>query len=337
MGDKPPSNEYDVIGLGNAIVDVLAHVDEEFLVRHELAKGTMTLVDAEGTLRLYRQLRDTVERSGGSAANSMVGLAALGSRAAYIGKVRDDALGELFARDIRAAKVSFSSTPAHEGPATARCLVLVTPDAQRTMLTFLGASTSLGPEDVDAETVRSAGVTFLEGYLWDPPQAKKAFLAAAKIAHGAGRRVALTLSDPFCVERHRDEFLDLVQNHVDILFANEDEIVSLYRADGFDRAVAHVRGQCSWVALTRGPRGSVVLRADEDPIEIPAERVERVVDTTGAGDLFAAGFLHGLTRGADPAICGRLGAIAAGEVIAHFGARPVLDLRAKVALAIEGW
>jgi sugar/nucleoside kinase (ribokinase family) len=337
MNETSSAADYDVVGLGNAIVDVLAHVEDSFLWDHDLAKGAMTLIDAGAALRLHRLLKNTVECSGGSAANSMVGLAALGGRAAYIGKVRDDELGAVFGRDIRAAKVAFSTAPAHDGPATARCLVLVTTDAQRTMQTFLGASALLGPGDVDAELIRSAKVTFLEGYLWDPPEAKEAFLAAAGIAHEAGRLVALTLSDPFCVERHRDEFLDLVDNHVDILCANEDEIVSLYRADGFAEAVAVLRGRCRWAALTRGARGAVILRGDDDPVEVPAAPVEKVVDTTGAGDLFAAGFLHGVTRDADAATCGMLGSIAAAEIIGHFGARPAEDLRARVAALLPDW
>jgi len=318
--------DRDVVGLGNAIVDVLVHADDAFLEGHGLTKGAMTLVDAGEAERLYGLLSDTVECSGGSAANTTVGLASLGGRAAYIGKVRDDALGAVFTRDIRAAGVAFASTPATDGPATARCLVLVSPDAQRTMQTFLGASASLAPADVDAETVRSAAITYLEGYLWDPPPAKEAFLKAAGLAHDAGRLVALSLSDSFCVDRHRKEFRDLVENHIDILFANEDEIVSLYEATGFDAAVAQLKGRCRWAALTRGPSGCVVLHED-DVVEVPAEPVDQVVDTTGAGDLFAAGFLHGLTRGADAALCGRLGGIAAAEVISHFGARPQRDLR----------
>jgi len=337
MNDTPSAANYDVVGLGNAIVDVLAHVDDAFLEKHELTKGAMTLIDAGRALELYRLLSDPVECSGGSAANTMVGLAALGGRAGYIGKVRDDALGAVFGRDIRDSRVSFATEPAHDGPATARCLVLVTPDAQRTMQTFLGASALLAPGDVDAEMIRTARVTFLEGYLWDPPEAKEAFLTAAGIAHEAGRLVSLTLSDPFCVERHRDEFLDLVDNHVDVLCAHEDEIISLYRAVGFEQAVATLKGRCRWAALTRGSRGSVILRGDDDPVEVPAAPVAQLVDTTGAGDLFAAGFLRGVTRDADAATCGTLGAIAAAEIIEHFGARPVEDLRVRAASALPEW
>jgi sugar/nucleoside kinase (ribokinase family) len=325
MNESSHETERDVVGLGNAIVDVLAHTDDGFLAEHGLTKGAMTLVDADQAARLYGLVSDTVECSGGSAANTMVGLVSLGSCAGYIGKVRDDDLGAIFTREIRAAGVAFDTEPARSGPATARSLVLVSPDAQRTMLTFLGASASLSPADVDPAVIRSAKVTYLEGYLWDPPAAKEAFLKAAELAHSADRLVALSLSDAFCVERHRTEFLDLVEHHIDILFANEHELVSLYEVSGFDAAVAQLKGRCRWAALTRGAAGAVVLHGDAT-VEVPAEPVPDVLDTTGAGDLFAAGFLHGLTRGVDAATCARLGAIAAAEVISHFGARPEKDL-----------
>ncbi len=325
MSENSAGTELDVVGIGNAIVDVLAHTDDSFLEQHGLAKGAMTLVDAEQAAGLYSLVSDTVECSGGSAANTMVGLVSLGGRAGYIGKLRDDQLGTVFERDIRAAGVAFDTAPSHDGPPTARCLVLVTPDAQRTMLTFLGASASLAPADVDPAMVQSAKVTYLEGYLWDPPPAKEAFVKAAGAAHAAGRLVALSLSDPFCVDRHREEFMDLVDNHVDILFANEDELISLYRTSGFEEAVARLKGRCRWAALTRGAAGAAVLH-EHEVVEVAAEPVAQVVDTTGAGDLFAAGFLHGFTRGADAATCARLGAIAAAEIISHFGARPERDL-----------
>jgi len=333
MNEPSPETERDVIGIGNAIVDVLAATDDAFLEEHGLTKGAMTLVAADQAERLYSLIPKAVECSGGSAANTMVGLASLGSRVGYVGKVRDDDLGAVFTRDIRAAGVAFDTEPARGGPATARCLVLVGPDAQRTMLTFLGASASLAPEDVDPTVIRSAQVTYLEGYLWDPAPAKEAFLKAAGLAHAADRLVALSLSDPFCVDRHRQEFLDLVEHHVDILFANEDEVVSLYRASSFDAAVAQLKGRCRWAALTRGAAGAVVLHGDAT-VEVPAEPVDEVVDTTGAGDLFAAGFLHGLTRGADAATCARLGSIAAAEAISHFGARPERDLRPLAAVLL---
>jgi sugar/nucleoside kinase (ribokinase family) len=314
----------DVLGIGNAIVDVLSHADEGFLAEHDLPKGAMTLIDAERADRLYGAMGPGIEVSGGSCANTVVGAASLGSRVAYVGKVRDDQLGGIFAHDIRAAGVGFATPSASDGPGTARCLILVTPDAQRTMCTYLGACVELGPEDVDRDLVAGAAVTYLEGYLWDPPRAKEAFRVAMDTARQAGRRVALTLSDPFCVERHRGEFLELVDGPVDVLFANEHEIAALYETD-VDDAVAAVRGRCEVAVVTRSERGSLVVTADGVE-EVPAVPVERVVDTTGAGDLFAGGFLHGLTRGMALAECARLGGVVAAEVISHFGARPETDL-----------
>ncbi|WP_217915856.1 adenosine kinase [Miltoncostaea marina] len=317
--------EFDVLGIGNAIVDVLARSEDAFLGEHGLAKGSMTLIDAAQADALYDRMGPGVEVSGGSVANSIAGVASLGGRAAYIGKVRDDELGRIFAHDIRAAGVAFDTPPAADGPGTARCLILVTPDAQRTMSTYLGACTGLGPEDIDGERVAASAVTYLEGYLWDPPRAKEAFRVAMDAAHAAGRRVALTLSDSFCVERHRDEFLELVDGRVDVLFANEAEIRALYRTD-LEAAVAAVRGRCEIAVVTRSAEGCLVVTRDA-VAEVPAKRVEHVVDTTGAGDLFAAGFLHGLTRGAPLADCARIGAVAAAEVISHYGARPETPLR----------
>ena len=315
----------DVLGIGNAIVDVLAHADEEFLVANDLAKGAMTLIDAERSERLYGRMGPGIEISGGSAANTMAGIAAFGGRAGFIGKLRDDQLGRVFAHDIRAAGVAFETPPAAGGPSTARCLILVTPDAQRTMSTYLGACVELGPDEIDEAVVASAAITYLEGYLWDPPAAKEAFRKAHRIAHDNGRRVALTLSDPFCVDRHRDEFRALVADHVDILFANEAEIVSLYQTADFDAALQLARGHCAIAALTRGPKGSVIVTNGEIHV-IDAAPVAHVVDTTGAGDLYAGGFLHGLARGFDLARCARLGGLAAAEVIGHMGARPEADL-----------
>lgn len=315
---------FDVVGIGNAMVDVIAHADDAFLRTHDLVKGAMTLIDADRAEELYARIPPAVEVSGGSAGNTIAGLASLGGRAAYIGKVCDDQLGRVFRHDIRAAGVAFDVAAASVG-STGRCLIMVTPDAQRTMQTYLGAGSDLGPEDVDAQLIASARVTYLEGYLWDPPRAKEAFLKAARIAHDAGRRVSLTLSDPFCVERHREEFLDLVSAHVDVLFANEAEIMSLYQADSFDDALQHVRGHCEIAALTRSERGAVIVAGAEVHV-VDAEPVEHVVDTTGAGDAYAAGFLHGLTRGMDVPACGRIAGIAAAEVISHFGARPEVSL-----------
>ncbi|MCW8835892.1 MAG: adenosine kinase [Rhodospirillales bacterium] len=321
---------FDVIAIGNAIVDVLAHADDDFLAANQLPKGAMTLIGPEQAAALYDRMGPGVECSGGSAANTVAALASLGGSAAFIGKVRDDQLGNVFAHDIRAAGVDFTTPAATEGSTTGRCLIFVTPDAQRTMQTFLGVAVELGPDDIDHSEIAEAQVTYLEGYLWDPPKAKEAFVKAALSAHQAGREVALSLSDPFCVDRHRESFLDLVNHHVDVLFANEDEIKSLYQVDSFDKALQAVRGHCRVAALTRSERGSVVISGDEVHI-LDAEKTTAVVDTTGAGDAYAAGFLFGLTRDADLATCGRMGGIASAEVISHFGARPVTPLDQLVA------
>ena len=321
----------DVVGIGNAIVDVITNAKDKFLEDKRLAKGAMTLINAAKAEALYKGMSSATVCSGGAAANTMAGLASLGGKGAFIGKVRDDKLGGIFRNGIHDANLKFDTKPAANGAPTARCLIFVTPDAQRTMQTFLGASQDLGPDDIDPDTIAAAKVTYLEGYLWDPPEAKEAFRKAAKLAHKAERMVALTLSDGFCVARHRDDFMDLVQNHVDILFANEVEIISLYQATGFDEALQKVRGHCRVVALTRSEKGSVVLSGDETH-DIDAAPVAKVVDTTGAGDLYAAGFLFGLTRGLDLATSGRIGALAAAEVISHFGARPETSL-AKLAAA----
>ena len=330
-----PESEYDVVAIGNAIVDVVASAEEAFLAEEELAKGTMTLIDAPRSEALYGRMGPGLEMSGGSAANSMVGLAGLGGRGAFIGKVADDQLGAIFRHDIRAAGVAFdtpvlAATAEDGGPPTARCLVFVTPDAQRTLCTMLGACLALGPADVDEALVAAAQVTYLEGYLWDPPLAKEAFVKAAEAAHAAGREVALSLSDPFCVDRHRTEFRDLVDGHVDLLFANEAEVCSLYEVESFDEALQAVRGRCRVAALTRSEKGCVVLDGEEVHV-VDAEPAARVVDTTGAGDLFAGGFLYGYTQGRGAYDCGRIGAIAAAEVISHYGARPETDLAALVA------
>lgn len=333
MPDKPTTLDdatLDVVGIGNAIVDVLAHAEDKFLEDHGLAKGAMTLIDGGQADALYQAMGPGIEVSGGSVANTMAGLASLGGSGAFFGKVRDDQLGEVFAHDIRAAGVRYETAPATEGEATARCLIFVTPDAQRTMQTFLGASVDLGPDEVAADTVAAAKITYLEGYLFDPPLAKAAFVKAAEIAHEAGRKVALSLSDPFCVDRHRDAFRDLVDGHIDVLFANDEEIVSLYQASGFDDALQSVRGKCDIACLTRGEKGSVIVAGDEVHI-VDAVPVDKVLDSTGAGDLYAAGVLYGLTNGKDLASAGRIGAICAGEAISHLGARPEAALKELVA------
>jgi sugar/nucleoside kinase (ribokinase family) len=313
-------SSFDVVSLGNAIVDVLSESEDMLLQHLDLAKGTMTLVDEARMNDLYAAMAAAIESSGGSAANTVAAIAGLGGRAAYIGKVRDDQLGEIFRHDIRAAGVAFDSKPLVQGPATARCLVFVTPDAQRTMATYLGACVELGPDDVDEAVIRGSKITYMEGYLWDRPKAKEAFLKAAQVAHDADRQVALSLSDPFCVDRWRTEFLDLIDGHVDILIANEAEITSLYQIDDFDKAVDEVARFCHLAALTRGERGSVIV-TPESRHAIPAAPVGKVVDTTGAGDLYAAGLLYGLTHDMPLPEAGRLAGLVAAEVLGRFGAR----------------
>lgn len=315
----------DVVGIGNAIVDVIAHADDNFVAGEGFAKGAMTLIDAARAESLYRKVGPAIESSGGSAGNTMAGLSSLGGRGGYIGKVRDDLLGEVFRHDITAIGVSFPTPPAGSGPGTARCLIMVTPDGQRTMATYLGACVELGPEDIDEELIATAQITYLEGYLFDPPRAQEAFRTAARIAHHAGRQVALTLSDPFCVGRHRAAFRELVRSEVDILFANEAEICALYETEDFAHAAAAVRGHVGIAALTRSAHGSLLL-ADGQAHDIAAAPVEHVVDTTGAGDLYAAGFLYGLTRGLPLPTCGAIGSLCAAEIISHVGARPDVSL-----------
>jgi sugar/nucleoside kinase (ribokinase family) len=335
MTDREPPAGIDVVGLGNAIVDVIAEADERLLERLALAKGTMTLIERDRMAAIYRHMGPGIEMSGGSCANTMAALAALGGRAAYVGKVRNDQLGEVFAHDIRASGVAFATAPLADGPPTARCLILVTPDAQRTMATFLGACVELGPDDVDEGTVGAARVAYLEGYLWDRPDAKAACLKAASIAHDHGRRVALSLSDPFCVDRWRDEFAGLIADHVDILIGNEAEVCSLYRVDRLDAAIERVRREVPIAALTRSAEGSVLV-AGGSTEWIAATPIARVVDTTGAGDLYAAGLLYGLTHDLPLAACGRLGALCAAAVLGHYGARADRPLAPLVEAARAG-
>lgn len=318
---------YDVLGIGNAIVDVIAHADDDFLVRQGMHKGGMALIDEPRAQAIYDAMGPATESSGGSAANTIVGCASFGARAAFVGKVKDDELGHAFAHDIRAAGVAFDTPPASEGPSTARCYILVTPDGERTMNTYLGAAQDLHPNDIVADAIASSAIVYLEGYLWDPPKAKEAFLKAARIAHDAGRKVALTLSDAFCVDRYRDEFLGLIRNKtVDILFANERELHSLYQTADFDTAVKALQTDGRLSVVTRSEKGCVVVEGARIDA-VPAARIDRVVDATGAGDLFAAGFLVGRSRGRDNAAAARLGALAAAEVIQHVGARPEVPLK----------
>ena len=323
------SAAFDVLGIGNAIVDVITHADDAFIAKQALVKGSMTLIDEARAETLYAAMGPGVEISGGSCGNTIAGVASFGGKGCYVGKVRNDQLGAVFGHDLRATGVTFTTSQATEGPATARCLILVTPDAQRTMNTYLGACTRLGPTDIDIKQVAGAQVTYVEGYLWDPPEAKKAVLKAFDAAHAAGRKVSITLSDSFCVDRYREEFRSLLRDKVDILFANESEIKSLYQVDSFEAALAAARAENKICALTRSEKGSVVVKGSETH-EVPAAPVSKVVDTTGAGDLYAAGFLFGFTHGKSLAECARLGGIAAAEVISHVGARPEKALKGLI-------
>jgi sugar/nucleoside kinase (ribokinase family) len=320
----------DILGIGNAIVDVVAPVTDAFLSRHDMHKGAMALIDTQAADRLYAAMPPAQESSGGSAANTCAVAALLGARVAYLGKVADDQLGGVFRHDIQAVGVKFPTEPLTGGAPTARCLIAVTPDGQRTMNTYLGACVSFGPADIDAGLVADAAVTYLEGYLFDPPEAQAAFRAAAAAAHAAGRRVALSLSDAFCVDRHRAAFLDLVKNDVDILFANESEIAALYECNDLADAIEAVRHDVALAAITRGEAGSTIVQGART-VDVAAVAT-KVVDTTGAGDAYAAGFLAAFTAGHDLGACGHLGSVAAAEVISHYGARPQRDLSGEMAL-----
>jgi sugar/nucleoside kinase (ribokinase family) len=323
------ASKHDVVGIGNAIVDIIGRCSDSFLVTHACLKGAMRLVDGETVDALYAAMGPGIEISGGSAANTMVGVASFGGDAAFIGKVADDQFGTIFAHDIGAAGVTFDAEPVVSSTPTARSLILVTPDGERTMNTYLGISPELGVDDVDPALVQSGQVVYLEGYLFDRPEAKAAFRKAADIAAKADRQVALTLSDPFCVDRHRSEFRELIRSRVDILFANEAELLSLYQTKSFEDASRQVRNETKLAVITRSAKGSLILHGDK-AVSVRAEPVARVVDTTGAGDLYAAGFLFGLTHGRDLEHCGLLGSLAAAEVISHVGARPQTTL-AKLA------
>lgn len=337
---------YDVCAIGNALVDIISDATEDFLREHGIAKGAMTLIDAERAGILYDLIGPAVEMSGGSAANTVAGLASLGGRPAYMGKVKADQLGAIFRHDMHAHGVYFATPPAPErrreirevtnerrgGAPTGRCLILVTPDAQRSMSTYLGAAVEFGPDDIQADVIRDSRVTYLEGYLFDPPEAQKAFHLAAKIARESSRQIALTLSDVFCVERHRAGFIDMIKNEVDILFANQNELLALYETKDLDTAITTARADCKIVVTTRSEKGSIIASGNETA-EVAAEPVAKVVDTTGAGDLYAAGFLYGLARGKSLAESGRLGAIAAAEVISHYGPRPQKELKRLIGAA----
>ena len=320
-----PGISYDVVGLGNALVDVIAQTNDAFLEQQQLVKGSMALVDTDRAVALYGALQGGVEMSGGSAANTMCGIASFGGRAAYIGKVADDALGDTFSSDMKAVGVDFKRPQGGNSVPTGRCIIAVTPDAQRTMNTFLGISSLLTPADLDQGAIAAGAVLYLEGYLYDQPEAKIAFRAAAEIAHQHNRQVSLTLSDSFCVDRHRADFRALISDEIDILFGNEAELLALYETDTFEFAVTQLRQDCSVAAITRSELGSVVVTKD-GVVEVAAQPVDQVIDTTGAGDLYAAGFLYGYTRGMSLRACATLGHIAAAEVISHVGPRPQIAL-----------
>ena len=322
------SATYDVLGIGNAIVDILTRTDDAFLAKQGMTKGSMSLIDEARAAAIYKAMGPAIEISGGSAANTIVGVADFGARAAFIGKVKGDQLGGVFSHDIRAAKVAFETRAAADGPATACSYILVTPDGERTMNTYLGAAQNLHPDDIDAAQIAASVITYLEGYLWDPKDAKDAFVKAATVAHSAGRTVALTLSDAFCVGRYRGEFLELMRKRtVDLVFANEAELTSLYETADFDAALTQFRSDVTRGVVTRSEKGCVVV-SKEGTETVPASPVDKVVDTTGAGDLFASGFLFGVVSGFSMKKAAQLGALAAAEVIQHLGARPQTSLKA---------
>ena len=324
------THKFDVLGIGNAIVDILVNVEDDFLAAHEIPRGSMQLVDEETSDKLYDQLGTAIECSGGSAANTIAGLASLGSNAAYMGKIKDDQLGHVFAHDIASLGIAFTTEKDNSGVSTARCLVMVSPDAERTMCTYLGACVNLTVDDIDPDMVAASAVTYMEGYLWDPEKAKAAFRKAMTLAHNAGRKTSLTLSDSFCVDRHKQEFRHLAEHEIDILFANEEELLMLYDTRDISVALKAVQQHCEVAAVTRGAKGCTIVSADEI-IDINGYPVSDLVDTTGAGDLFAAGFLHGYSRGEDLKDCGRMGNLVASEIITHMGARPNVNLKQYLA------
>jgi len=323
---RSAADGYDVVGIGNAIVDIIARCDDAFLSKHDLAKGFMRLIPAGEAGRLYEAMGPAIERSGGSAANTIAGLASFGAKCGFIGRVAADQFGGIFRHDIRSLGVAYETAPADDGEPTARCLIFVTPDGERTMNTFLGASVSFTPADLDPSLIEQASIVYLEGYLFDRTEAKDAFKEAARLARKSGAKVGLTLSDAFCVDRHRDDFRKLIREGTDIVFANEKEITSLYEVNSFAEAADAALADCELAVLTRSEEGSVIV-ANGETIAIAPEPVRKVVDVTGAGDLYAAGFLYGLTQGLPLKACGRLGSLAAAEVIGHIGARPEVSLR----------
>jgi len=325
MSNKTNDPTLDIVGIGNAIVDVLTTTDDSVLERLSLNKGSMTLIDANKAKELYKITTNRIQRSGGSVANSLACIAQLGGKAAFIGRVRNDKLGKIFTEEISSTGTIFKTPPSSNGPSTARCLIFVTPDAQRTMCTYLGASVLIEPKDLDLSAVREAKILYLEGYLWDNPTAKNAFIKAAEIAKNAGRKVALSLSDSFCVSRHRESFIKLVEDYIDILFANEDEITSLYKTSNLNLAIEQLKKKCELAAITLGKNGSIII-SNSKAIPIEPFIQGEVIDTTGAGDLFAGGFLKGLSSGLSPVISAKMGSICAGQIVTQLGSRSNTDL-----------
>ncbi len=317
--------KYDAVGIGNAIVDILANVEEDFLIKQNLKKGIMKLIDESEAKRLHDSVNVVKRVSGGSAANTIVGLSFLGDTVAFIGKIRNDSLGKSFEQELKVLGINYCTLKAEKGESTASCLVLTTPDAQRTMNTCLGVSGSLCAGDIDETIISESKIIYLEGYLWDKEEAREAFIKAVKVARKTGGKVALSLSDPYCVDRHRREFLDLIENFTDIIFANKDEIKSLFEVNTLNEAISRCSRTKNICAVTRSEKGSVIICGDEIHM-IPAEKNIKAVDTNGAGDLYAAGFIHGLIKGMDLASCGRIGSITAAEAVSHLGARPEVSL-----------
>jgi sugar/nucleoside kinase (ribokinase family) len=334
MTNNTSNPSLDIVGIGNAIVDVLTTTDDSVLERLSLNKGSMTLIDANKAKELYEITTNRIQRSGGSVANSLACIAQLGGKTAFIGRVRNDELGEIFTEEISTTGTIFKTPTSSVGPSTARCIIFITPDAQRTMCTYLGASVLLEPRDLDFSAVREAKILYLEGYLWDNPAAKDAFIKAAEIAKNAGRKVALSLSDSFCVNRHRESFVKLVRNHIDILFANDDEIKALYKTSSLNTAIEELKKTCDLAAITIGKKGSILISSGKE-INIDPFIFGKAIDTTGAGDLYAGGFLKGLADGLKPEISARIGSICAGHIVTQLGSRSNTDLLNLISSHLE--
>ena len=334
MTTKTNATSVDIVGIGNAIVDVLTTTDDSLLEKLSFNKGSMTLIDENKAKELYEMTTNRIQRSGGSVANSLACVAQLGGKAAFIGKVKNDKLGEIFTEEISTTGTIFKTPASSVGPSTARCLIFVTPDTQRTMCTYLGASVLLEPKDIDLSSIRDAKILYLEGYLWDNPAAKNAFIKATEIAKNAGRKVALSLSDSFCVNRHRESFIKLVEDYIDILFANEDEITTLYKTTSLNTALEKLRKKCDLAAITIGEKGSILISNGKET-NINPFILGKAIDTTGAGDLYAGGFLKGLADGLEPELSAKMGSICAGQIVTQLGSRSNTDLLELINLHLE--